>query len=94
MSFEVAKSKPIKEKDSYELEKKKSESSGDDSPKYLVEGYRWFDSHYGNTYHTVIITDLKTGKEVYRSKEMSWRNRPPRQCLRHSGRHGTGSTTR
>jgi len=72
MSFEVSAPKPIKQKDSYEIEKKKSEISNDDSPKYLVEGYRWFDSINGNTYHTIIITDLKTGEEVYRSKEMSY----------------------
>jgi len=37
------------------------------SPQYLVEGWKWFDKVNGNTYHTVMITDLKTGKQVYKS---------------------------
>ena len=49
------------------LPKKKERKSISNYPKYLMEGYRWFDRVNGNTYHSVIITDLKSGKEVYRS---------------------------
>ena len=37
--------------------------------KYLIEGRRWFQKTYGNTYHTVTITDLKTGEVIHKSKE-------------------------
>ena len=43
-----------------------------DRPKYLIEGYRWFDKVNGNTYHTVLITDLDTGATVYKSSNMEY----------------------
>lgn len=39
-------------------------------PKYLVEGYRWFDKVNGNTYHTVVITDLNSGEVIYKSPDL------------------------
>lgn len=30
--------------------------------KYLIQGRRWFQKSYGNTYHSVEITDLNTGE--------------------------------
>jgi len=36
-------------------------------PKYLIEGYRWFDKVNGNTYHTVVITDLDKNEIIYKS---------------------------
>ncbi len=33
--------------------------------KYIVEGKRWFDGM--NTYHTVVITNARTGKVIYSS---------------------------
>jgi hypothetical protein len=41
-------------------------------PKYLVEGWRWFDKVNGNTYHTILVTDLDTGEEIYRSPHMEY----------------------
>lgn len=41
-------------------------------PQYLVQGYKWFDRVNGNTYHTVIITDLRTGKEIHRDTQMHY----------------------
>lgn len=35
-----------------------------------IYGYRWFQSTYGNTYHTVIV--FVDGEEVYRSSEMEY----------------------
>jgi len=53
----------------FEVEKEnKSESK--EEPKYLIEGYRWFDKISGNTSHKVVITDLKTNQEIYRSKNI------------------------
>ena len=39
-------------------------------PKYLVEGYRWFDKVNGNTYHTVYITNLDTGELIHKSPHL------------------------
>ena len=58
MAFSV-KRKPLKEK-----------KESFDRPKYLVEGYKWFDKVNGNTYHTVLITDLETEKTVYKSTHL------------------------
>ena len=35
--------------------------------KYLIEGFRWFDS-FGNTYHTILITDLNDNKIIFSSE--------------------------
>lgn len=35
--------------------------------KYVIEGRRWFDKLYGNTYHTVYITDVTTNNIIYES---------------------------
>jgi hypothetical protein len=53
----------------YSFDGKKMEEikSKNNSPQYLIEGYRWFDKINGNTYHTVVITDLKTGEVIHRS---------------------------
>jgi len=59
----------VKEGESFEVEKSKEEST-DNSPQFLVNGYKWLDKVNGNTYHSVIITDLKTGNEIYRSPTM------------------------
>jgi hypothetical protein len=41
-------------------------------PKYLIEGYRWFDKINGNTYHTIRITDLDTGETIYKSPTIQY----------------------
>lgn len=67
MTFKVQ-NKPKKEmNDSFAVKKK---SILPKRPQYLIEGYRWFDKTYGNTYHTVIITDLNTGEVVHKSPTM------------------------
>lgn len=33
--------------------------------KYVVEGRKWFDRINGNTYHSVTVTDVQTGKVVF-----------------------------
>lgn len=58
MVFAV-KRKPLKEK-----------KENNDSPKFLVEGYKWFDKVNGNTYHTIMITDLKTGQIIHKSPHL------------------------
>ncbi len=35
--------------------------------KYIVEGRRWFDKTYGNTYHTVTITSAINNTLIYES---------------------------
>ena len=35
--------------------------------KYLIQGLRWFDKINGNTYHTVIITDLINNELIHKS---------------------------
>lgn len=47
--------------------KEKTETT---KPKYLIEGYKWFDKINGNTYHTILITDLETGETIYKSPTM------------------------
>lgn len=32
--------------------------------KYLIIGRKWFDKRYGNTYHSVEITDLESGEVI------------------------------
>jgi hypothetical protein len=66
MAYKIKTPKP-KEKDTYSLDNQKTDASTIKSPQYLIEGFRWLDKTYGNAYHSVIITDLKTGAEVYRS---------------------------
>jgi hypothetical protein len=51
---------------------KRKEKQETNRPKYLVEGYRWFDKINGNTYHTVFITDLDTGETIYKSPYMEY----------------------
>lgn len=53
----------LQQKDKFAVEKKKQTNR----PKYLVEGYKWFDKVNGNTYHTVVITDLDTNETIYKS---------------------------
>jgi hypothetical protein len=55
------------EKENTFLEENKKEELNENSPKYLIEGYRWFDKVNGNIYHTVVITDIKTGNVIYKS---------------------------
>lgn len=57
----------VKEDGSFEVDKPKESN---ESSQFLVEGYRWFDKVNGNTYHKVVITDLKTKEEVYRSPDI------------------------
>jgi hypothetical protein len=59
MAYKIKNSKPKEKKTS-------------DRPKYLVEGYRWFDKVNGNTYHTVLITDLDSGEVIYKSPSMQY----------------------
>lgn len=33
--------------------------------KFVVNAVRWFDKANGNTYHSVNITDVETGKTIY-----------------------------
>jgi hypothetical protein len=52
--------------------------------RFLVEGYRWFQKTYGNTYNVVEITDLKNGERIaylpfdygygdyYRQRALEW----------------------
>jgi hypothetical protein len=70
MAFNVPKHTP--KRTAYQIDTKEKPTPIPKSPQYLIQGYKWFDGTYGNTYHTVTITDLKTGRVIHRDTTMRY----------------------
>lgn len=42
--------------------------------RFVVNARKWFDKTYGNTYHAVEVTDLKTGKVMKSQRRYGYGN--------------------